>query len=70
MNNLNPLQKNLLELAPIGKQVQVTTSTWTIYTDSFKPITYCTHAALKGLVKRGLITARFYWRGADIIRLA
>jgi len=69
MKPLNDLQKHLLEIAPLNETIQVTTSTWTIYTDTFKPRCYCTHASLKSLERQGYISARYYWRGADVIRI-
>lgn len=73
-------QERLMLNLAIGERTQVLTSQ---YADSRlvranleatgqgkDPITYSTHAAVNGLIKRGLLTGRKYWRGFEVIRLA
>lgn len=61
----------LLEMLPIGEPVHVATSQYSIdpIGDSWKPITKASHQILRSMVKRGLIKADFYWRGATVTRI-
>jgi len=72
MKALTPTQQSLLDLLPVGQSAIVLTSGYaTVYTNKENlPILHCTAPALRGLVARGLITANYYWRGADVTRIA
>jgi len=72
MKALTDSQSKLLNLLQVGESAIVVTSQYaTIYNNPNNlPIYYSTAPAIRGLVARGLLTAKQFWRAADVTRIA
>ena len=68
--NLTKKQEEFLELLPIGREVHVATSEYSIdRRGDWKPITRYTAQAMRSLISKGFLEGDFYWRGATVKRL-
>ena len=67
---LSASQKDLLKTLPLGQQVDVATSEYSLtHTETWKPVTRYSSAGLQSLIKKGALSGNVFWRGATVTRL-
>ena len=72
MEKLTEKQRAFLKILPIGKEVHIATSEYSlnpIESTGWRPISRYTAQGLKSLINKGYLEGETYWRGATVTRI-